>query len=115
MARVIRFDPSFQPGEFQGERYPRFEEIGAQVDAQAAKLFDSEASLARNRELYARVEARLAADDRPLLRELYEAITSHQEKYERAAYLVGLRAGTGHLEGLPPVLKDDRLGDPEPA
>ena len=56
----------------------------------------------------------MAPDDRPLLRELYTAITAHQEKFERAAYLVGLRAATGRLEGLPP-LKDDRRDGPEPA
>ena len=91
MARVIRFDPKFQGGEPAWERYPRFDEIGSHIDAQAGKLFDSEASLARNRELYARLE-----------------------KFERAAYLVGLRAGTGKLEGLPP-LKDDRRDGPDTA
>jgi len=111
---VIQFDPRFHGGDQSWERFPRFDEVDGHVDAQAAKLFDAEASLARNRELFARVEARLAPDDRPLVRELYEAITSHQEKFERAAYLVGLRAATGRLEGLPP-LKDDRKDDPEPA
>ena len=114
MARVIRFDPKFQGGDPAWERYPRFDEIGSHIDAQAGRLFDSEASLARNRELYARLEARLAAEDRPLLRDLYAAITAHAEKFERAAYLVGLRAGTGKLEGLPP-LKDDRRDGPETA
>jgi len=114
VARVIRFDPKFQGGDPAWERYPRFDEIGSHVDAQAAKLFDSEASLARNRELYARLEARLAPEDRPLLRDLYAAITAHGEKFERAAYLVGLRAGTGKLEGLPP-LRDDRRDGPETA
>jgi hypothetical protein len=111
---VIQFDPRFHGGDQSWERFPRFDEVDGHVDAQAAKLFDAEASLARNRELFARVEAHLAPDDRPLLRELYEAITAHQEKFERAAYLVGLRAATGRLEGLPP-LKDDRKEDPEPA
>ena len=115
MARVIQFDPRFHGGDKAWERFPRFEEVDGHVDAEAAKLFDSEASLARNRGLYARLEARLGPDDRPLLRDLYAAITAHQEKFERAAYLVGLRAATGRLEGLPP-LKDDRRGDgPESA
>jgi hypothetical protein len=114
VARVIQFDPKFNTGDAGWERFPRFDEIDGHVDAQANKLFDAEASLARNRELYARVESRLGPDDRPLLRELYAAITAHQEKFERAAYLVGLRAATGKLEGLPP-LKDDRRDGPEPA
>jgi hypothetical protein len=117
LARVIRFDPTYQPADLPWGRFPRFEEVGALVDAQAAKLFDSARSLAIGSELYARLEARLSPDDRPLLRELYEAICSHQEHYEHAAYLVGLRAGAGRLEGLPPVLPDERrLNDePEPA
>jgi hypothetical protein len=114
VARVIQFDPKFHAGDPAWERYPRFDEIGGHIDAQAGKLFDSEASLAKNRELYGRLEARLAPEDRPLLRDLYAAITSHSEKFERAAYLVGLRAATGKLEGLPP-LKDDRRDGPETA
>jgi len=114
VARVIRFDPTLRP-DMRWERFPRFEEVGAQIDAQASRLFDSERSLQTKRELYARVEARLAPDDRSLLRELYQAISSHQEHYEHAAYLVGLRAATGQLEGLPPVLSDDRSDDPQPA
>jgi len=114
VARVIQFDPKFHGGDPAMERYPRFEEVDGHVDAQATKLFDSEASLARNRELYARLEARLGVEDRPLLRELYTAITAHFEKFERAAYLVGLRAAAGRLEGLPP-LKDDRRDGPETA
>jgi hypothetical protein len=114
VARVIRFDPTLRP-DVKWERFPRFEEVGAQIDAHASRLFDSDRSLEANRELYARVEARLKADDRPLLRDLYQAITSHHEHYEHAAYLVGLRAASGQLEGLPPVLSDDRSEDPQPA
>lgn len=106
MARIIRFDPSLRTAD--GGRFPRFDEVGAQVDAQANRIFDAETSISGCRELYARVEARLTPDDRPLLRELYEAIVAHQEHYEHAAYLVGLRAGAGKLEGLPPALADER-------
>ena len=115
MARVIRFDPSLRPDP-KWERYPRFHEVGAQVDAQASRLFDNARSLEIKSELYARVETRLSAEDRALLRELYQAICSHQEHYEHAAYLVGLRAASGQLEGLPPVLSNDRNDDePQPA
>jgi hypothetical protein len=68
-------------------------------------------SLARGSELYARVEQRLRSEDRALLRELYEAITRHYERYEHAAYLVGLQAGAGKLQGLPPILDDERTPD----
>ena len=116
MARVIRFDPTFQPPDLPWGRFPRFEEVGAQIDLQVRRMVDSETALARSRELYARLEARLAPEDRPLLRELYTAVSSHHERYEHAAYLVGLRAGSGKLEGLPPLLSDQRRSDePEPA
>src|SRR5690606_28758603 len=77
------------------------------------KLVDVTASMAAYQELYARVEQRLRPEDRPLLRELFEAISRHHERYEHAAYLVGLRAGAGRLSGLP-ALTDDRSGDNEP-
>jgi hypothetical protein len=117
VGRIIRFEPGRQPSDVPWGRFPRFEEVGAQIDAQAAKLFDSAASLERGSELYARLEARLGPQDRPLLRELYEAISSHHERFEHAAYLVGLRAGSGKLEGLPPALPDERADrdEPEPA
>ncbi len=111
MADIIRFEPLGPPGNADWRRFPRFDEVGAQIDVQASKIFDTEASLARLSELYARAEQRLRPDDRPLLRELYEAATRHHERYEHAAYLVGLRAGAGRLEGLPPVLDDQRLPD----
>jgi hypothetical protein len=118
VGRIIRFEPGRQSATAPWGRFPRFDEVGAQVDAQARRLFDDAASLERSSELYARLEARLAPQDRPLLRDLYEAVTSHHECYEHAAYLVGLRAGSGKLEGLPPVLPDDRgpgADEPEPA
>jgi hypothetical protein len=118
VARIIRFEPARQASAAPWGRFPRFEEVGAQIDAQAARLFDSAASLARGSEFYARLEVRLEPQDRQLLREFYEAVSSHHERYEHAAYLVGLRAGSGKLEGLPPVLSDDRgphADEPEPA
>jgi hypothetical protein len=114
MADIIRFDPLGPPGNTNWRRFPRFDEVGAQIDAQASRIFDTQVSLDRGSELYARVEQGLRSADRGLLRELYEAITNHYEHYEHAAYLVGLQAGVGRLHGLPPVLDDDRTTDPEP-
>jgi hypothetical protein len=114
MAEIIRFEPAGPSENPDWRRFPRFEEVGAQIDLQAGRIFDTDASLGRLTELYARVEQRLGPEDRPLLRELYEAAARHHERYEHAAYLVGLRAGAGRLEGLPPVLADERLPeDPE--
>ena len=112
MADVIRFDPLGPPGNTSWRRFPRFDEVGAQIDAQAARIFDTQVSLDRGSELYARVEQRLRPDDRRLLRDLYEAVTNHYERYEHAAYLVGLQAGVGRLQGLPPVLDDERTTEP---
>ena len=114
MADVIRFarsEPLRPDGNVQWRRFPRFDEVGAQVDAQAGRLFDVAASLSRTTDLYARVEQRLRPEDRALLRELYQSLTEHHERYERAAYIVGLQAGAGQLPGLPPVLQDDRGPD----
>ena len=114
MADVIRFPrsaPTRPAGQPEWHRFPRYEEVGAQIDAQVSKLLDVATSIACYKELYARVEQRMRPDDRPLLRELFEAITGHHERYEHAAYLVGLQAGAGRLNGLPPVLEDDRSGD----
>jgi hypothetical protein len=114
MADIIRFEPLGPPGNPSWRRFPRFDEVGAQIDAQASQIFDTKASLNRGSELYARVEQRLRPDERGLLRELYEAITLHHERYEHAAYLVGLQAGVGRLQGLPPILDDDRTPDDSP-
>jgi hypothetical protein len=118
MAEVIRFTrstPTQPASNTRWRRFPRFEEVGQQIDAQANKLLDVAGSQARYTELYARVEHRLREDDRPLLRDLFEAITRHHERFEHAAYLVGLQAGNGTLPGLPPSLDDDRSGgDDEP-
>ena len=114
MADVIRFtrnQPTQPAGNRQWERFPRFDEVGQQIDQQANKLLDVAGSQARYTELYARVEQRLRSDDHGLLRELFEAITRHHERFEHAAYLVGLQAGNGTLSGLPPVLDDDRGDD----
>lgn len=117
MADVIRFARSASVQLFANSnwrRFPRFEEVGQQIDAQANKLLDVAGSQARYTELYSRVEHRLRPDDQPLLRELFEAITRHHERFEHAAYLVGLQAGNGTLAGLPPMLDDDRTDDDGP-
>ena len=114
MADILRFDPLGPPSNPNWRRFPRFEEVGAQIDAQANRIFDTGASLDRGSTLYARVEQKLRPEDHALLRELYEAITQHHERYEHAAYVVGLHAGAGRLQGLSPVLDDDRTPPDEP-
>jgi hypothetical protein len=116
MADVIRFtrNTPTQPANREWQRFPRFDEVGQQIDQQANKLLDVAGSQKRYTELYSRVEQRLRPDDHALLRELFEAITRHHERFEHAAYLVGLQAGNGTLAGLPPVLGDDRTDEDGP-
>ena len=54
VARVIQFDPRFHGGDSRGSGFRGSRRSTATSTPQAAKLFDSEASLERNRELYAR-------------------------------------------------------------
>ena len=112
--RFVRSEPVQPSANSSWRRFPRFEEVGQQIDAQAQKLLDVQGSQARYTELFSRVEQRLREDDRHLLRELFESITRHHERFEHAAYLVGLKAGNGSLGGLPPVLADDRTDDDGP-
>src|SRR4029450_6710566 len=111
MADILRFEPLGQPENPNWQRFPRFDEVGAQIDAQAGRIFDTATSLSRGSELYARVEQRLRSEDRPLLRELYDAITRPPEPYQPPAYRAGLRAGGGNPRGLPPILDDARPPD----
>ena len=69
MADILRFDPLGPPGNPNWRRFPRFEEVGAQIDAQANRIFDTRASLDRGSMLYARVEQKLRAEDHALLRD----------------------------------------------
>jgi hypothetical protein len=112
--RFVRSEPVQPSSNRRWRRFPRFEEVGQQIDAQAQRLLDVAGSQARYTELYSRVEQRLREDDRPLLRDLFEAITRHHERFEHAAYIVGLQAGNGTLPGVPPVLADDRSDDDGP-
>ena len=67
MADVIRFARSVpvQPaGNSNWRRFPRFDEVGQQIDVQANKLLDVAGSQARYTELYSKVEQRLRSDAR---------------------------------------------------
>ena len=68
MADILRFDPIGAPDNPNWRRFPRFDEVGAQIDAQANRIFDTRASLDRGSSLYARVEQRLKPEDHALLR-----------------------------------------------
>jgi hypothetical protein len=93
-------------------RFPRFSEVAAHVAHIADELFDVPTSLAHGTKLYGELEKRLAPEDRGRLATFYEAIIAHEEKFERAAYLVGLLAGSGQFP-VEVVFLDERHVGPE--
>jgi hypothetical protein len=119
MGRVLAFTRPHDAAT-PGARYPRFTELTAHVDHLADQVFGTASSLEQGAQLYGELERRLAADDRELLAKLYGATLAHEEKFEHAAYLVGLLAGSGQLPGRVVFVdqrvdsegagKDDRVG-----
>jgi hypothetical protein len=78
-------------------RYPRFVEVTAHISHIADELFGADASLKDGATLYGQLEERVPPEHRELLAKFYEATIAHEEKFEHAAYLVGLLAGSGQL------------------
>ena len=114
MADILRFDPLGPPSNPNWRRFPRFDEVGAQIDAQANRIFDTRASLDRGSMLYARVEQKLRGRGPRVAAGSLRGHHPASRACEHAAYLVGLRAGAGRLPGLAPVLDDDRTSPDDP-
>jgi hypothetical protein len=98
MGRVLAFTRPHDAATPRA-RYPRFTELTAHVDHLADQVFGTASSLEQGAQLYRQLKERLAADDRELLAKVYEATLAHEGKFEHAAYLVGLLAGSGQLPG----------------
>ena len=98
MGRVLAFTHPHDAA-IPHARYPRFTELTAHVDHVADQVFGTASSLAEGSQLYGELKERLAADDRELLAKLYAVTLAHEGKFEHAAYLVGLLAGSGQLPG----------------
>jgi hypothetical protein len=96
MGRVLRFTRPHNAPTAQA-RYPRLSEVSAHIAHIADEAFGSATSLEEGAKLYGELEQRLAPEDRELLAKLYDATVAHEEKFEHAAYLVGLMAGSGQL------------------
>lgn len=96
MGRVLSFTRPHNAPTPQA-RYPRFVEVTAHITHMAEELMDAKGSLAEGALLYGQLEERLAPETRELLAKFYEATIAHEEKFEHAAYLVGLLAGSGQL------------------
>jgi hypothetical protein len=123
MGRVLRFTRPHNATTTQA-RYPRVSEVTAHISHVADELLGAPQSLEEGASLYRKLEGRLAKEERELLAKFYEATIAHEEKFEHAAYLVGLLAGSGQLaenvvfldervsrETTPTTAGDDVLGD----
>jgi hypothetical protein len=107
MGRVLRFTRPHNATTTQA-RYPRVSEVTAHISHVADELLGAPQSLEEGARLYRQLEGRLAKEERDLLAKFYEATIAHEEKFEHAAYLVGLLAGSGQLaENV--VFLDERL------
>ena len=98
MGRLLAFTRPPDAATPEG-RYPRFTELAAHVDHVADQVFGTVRSLEQGAQLYSELSERLTADDRELLAKVYGATLAHEEKFEHAAYLVGLLVGSGQLPG----------------
>ena len=100
MADILRFDPLGPPSNPDWRRFPRFEEVGAQIDAQANRS----STPAPRSTAAAMLDARVEQSFRPKTTRCCGISTRPSpcitSEYEHAAYLVGLRAGAGRLPGL---------------
>lgn len=96
MGRVLRFTRPHNASTAQA-RYPRFTEVTAHISHLADQNFEATSSLQEGKAIYHELEQRLAPADREQLKKFYDVIVKHEEKYEHAAYLVGLAAGSGQL------------------
>jgi hypothetical protein len=96
MGRVLRFTRPHNASTPQA-RYPRFTEVTAHISHLADQNFEATSTLQQGRAIYRELEQRLAPADREQLKQFYDMILRHEEKFEHAAYLVGLAAGSGQL------------------
>jgi hypothetical protein len=112
MGRVLRFTRPHNATTPQA-RYPRVSEVTAHISHIADELLGAPTSLEEGAKLYRQLEGRLTPEDRQLLAKFYEVTIAHEEKFEHAAYLVGLLAGSGQLPEKVMFL-DERMGGEKP-
>lgn len=96
MGRVLHFTRPHNAPTPEA-RYPRFTEVNARISHLADEFFDAPNTLQEGVKIYRDLEGRLPPAEREQLARFYKLIISHEEKFEHAAYLVGLLAGSGQL------------------
>ena len=115
MARIVPFVSAGRSGGDQSTRYPRFPEVAAHIDVIANELFDAASTLREGKQLFAELQGMLSPEALRLLNRFYETLVSHEEKFEHAAYLVGLQAATGRVKLAAALLTErqiERTSDP---
>jgi hypothetical protein len=112
MGRILAFTRPHNATTAQA-RYPRFTEVTAYITRLADELFAAPTSLEAGIQIYRDLQGRLAPVDRERLATIYDAIVAHEEKFEQAAYIVGLLAGSGQLLEIGPFLNEREVGSAE--
>jgi hypothetical protein len=110
MARIVPFASAVNRGRQEDTRYPRLSEVAAHIDVIANELFDAKNTLNEGRELFAQLKDMISPEALGVLNRFYETLLAHEEKFEHAAYLVGLQAATGGVN-LAAALLGERRGD----
>jgi hypothetical protein len=111
MARVVPFASAVRPDREENTRYPLFPEVAAHIDVIANELFDATTTLVEGKQLFVQLQGMISPEALRILNRFYETLLTHEEKFEHAAYLVGLQAATGRLK-LAAALLSERRGDP---
>ena len=108
MARVIQFEPNHAPPMPGSRRYPRFDEVQAEIDTTAVTRLGATAALGEACRLLQRLRDVPSPEVRELVNRLDDVLLTVRKQHEHAAYLVGLKAATWRLDHPPSALPDDR-------
>jgi hypothetical protein len=111
MARIVPFESGTRARRKGETRYPRFGEVAAHIDSVAGKLFDATRTLMEGKRLHTELRGMISSEALEVLNRFYDTVVAHEEKFEHAAYVVGLQAATGRLK-LAGKLVSERNGDP---
>ena len=98
MARIVPFQSGVRLGRDADTRYPRFAEVTAQIDVVANELFDATRTLMEGKRLFEELKGMISSQALEVLNRFYDTLVTHEEKYEHAAYLVGLQGATGRIK-----------------
>jgi hypothetical protein len=98
MARIVPFASGIRFPQAETTRYPRFAEVAAHIDVVASELFDARTTLQEGKQLFTELQGMISSQALGVLNRFYDTLVKHEEKFEHAAYLVGLQAATGRVQ-----------------